>query len=410
LSVIAKSWSASTKALEPRRLTVAAVGLFAVSLALLHWGWYQHALILDTVEYHRYGSAIVDGKVPYRDFGVEYPPGALPAFAAPAVGKPSFSLYNREFQVLMALCGAGALAAMAVVLRSLNASVERTVAALGFFALAPLVLGSVILYRYDLWPAALTVAGIAGILAARQRLGFAALGLGIAAKAFPAVVLPPALVYVWRTRGRREAFVSLGVAAVVVAVVVVPFLALAPHGVWESIVHQASRPLQIESLGSAVLLAAHDLGGLALTLDSSHGSQNLGGSLPDAVGAASSALLAAALVVTWLAAVRGPATAERLVQYAAASVVAFAAFGKVLSPQFLIWLIPLVPLVRGRRGLVASGLLALALLLTQVWFPIRYWDLVHFEAFPSWVLLARDLVLVALLAVLIAPAREPARS
>jgi uncharacterized membrane protein len=272
------------------------------------------------------------------------------------------------------------------------------------------VLGSVILYRYDLWPAALTVAGIAGILAARQRLGFAALGLGIAAKAFPAVVLPPALVYVWRTRGRREALVSLGVAAVVVAVVVVPFLALAPHGVWESIVHQASRPLQIESLGSAVLLAAHDLGGLALTLDSSHGSQNLGGSLPDAVGAASSALLAAALVVTWLAAVRGPATAERLVQYAAASVVAFAAFGKVLSPQFLIWLIPLVPLVRGRRGLVASGLLALALLLTQVWFPIRYWDLVHFEAFPSWVLLARDLVLVALLAVLIAPAREPARS
>jgi hypothetical protein len=407
LSVIARSWSAS---IEPRRLTVAAVGLFAVSLTLLHWGWYQHALILDTVEYHRYGSAIVDGNVPYRDFGVEYPPGALPAFAAPAVGKPSFSLYNREFQVLMALCGAGALAAMAAVLRSLNASAERTAAALGFFALAPLVLGSVILYRYDLWPAALTVAGIAGILAARQRLGFAALGLGMAAKAFPAVVLPPALVYVWRTRGRREALVCLGVAAVVVAVVVVPFLALAPHGVWESIVHQASRPLQIESLGSAALLAAHHLGGLALTLDSSHGSQNLGGSLPDAVGAASSALLAAALVVTWLAALRGPATPERLVQYAAASVVAFAAFGKVLSPQFLIWLIPLVPLVRGRRGLAASGLLGLALLLTQVWFPIRYWDLVHFEAFPSWVLLARDLVLVALLAVLIAPAREPARS
>jgi hypothetical protein len=407
LSVLAKSWSASS---DPRRLAYAAAGLFLAALGVLHWGFYQHHLILDTVEYHRYGSAIVDGKVPYRDFGVEYPPGALPAFAAPAVGKPSFSLYNREFQVLMALCGAGALAAMAVVLRSLNASVQRTVAALGFFALAPLVLGSVILYRYDLWPAALTVAGIAGILAARQRLGFAALGLGIAAKAFPAVVLPPALVYVWRTRGRREALVSLGVAAVVVAVVVVPFLALAPHGVWESIVHQASRPLQIESLGSAVLLAAHDLGGLALTLDSSHGSQNLGGSLPDAVGAASSALLAAALLVTWLAAVRGPVTAERLVQYAAASVVAFAAFGKVLSPQFLIWLIPLVPLVRGRRGLVASGLLALALLLTQVWFPIRYWDLVHFEAFPSWVLLARDLVLVALLAVLIAPAREPARS
>jgi hypothetical protein len=407
LSALAKSWSAS---IEPRRLVVGAVGLFLASLTLLHWGWYQHALILDTTEYHRYGLAMVDGEVPYRDFRVEYPPGALPAFAAPAVGKPSFELYNREFQFLMALCGVGALAAMGLALRSLQASAERTAAALASFALAPLVLGSVILYRYDLWPAALTVAGLAAVLARRERLGFAALGLGIAAKAFPVVVVPPAVAYVWRTRGRREALVCLGAAAAVAAVLVVPFLAVAPHGVWESIVRQSTRPLQIESLGSAVLLAAHHVGGLGLTLDSSHGSQNLGGSLPDAVGSISSALTAVALLAIWTAAARGPATPERLVRYTAASLVAFVALGKVLSPQFLIWLPPLVPLVRGRRGLAASALLGLALLLTQVWFPIRYWDLVAFEAFPSWVLLARDVVLVALLAVLMAPAREPARS
>jgi len=395
---------------SPRRLAVGAVGLFLVSLTLLHWGWYQHALILDTVEYHRYGSAIVDGHVPYRDFNVEYPPGALPAFAAPAVGKPSFSLYNREFQLLMALCGVGALAAMTVALRSLRASADGTAAGLAFFALSPLVLGSVILYRYDLWPAALTVAGIAAVLARRERLGFGALGLGIAAKAFPALVLPPALVYVWRTRGRREALVCLGAAAAVAALVVVPFLALAPHGVWESIVRQTTRPLQIESLGSAVLLAAHHVGGLALTMESSRGSQNLAGSLPDAVGTVSSALLVLVVLAIWTAAARGPASPERLVRYAAASLVAFVAFGKVLSPQFLIWLLPLVPLVRGRRGVAAAGLLGLALLLTQVWFPIRYWDLVHFEAFPSWVLLARDLVLLALLAVLTAPARESPHS
>jgi uncharacterized membrane protein len=395
---------------EPRRLAAGAAGLFLVSLTLLHWGWYQHDLILDTVEYHRYGSAIVDGQVPYRDFRVEYPPGALPAFVLPALGEPSFSLYNREFQVLMALCGIGALGAMAIALRALRASLDATAAALAFFALAPLVLGSVILYRYDLWPAALTVAGIAAVLARRERLGFGALGLGIAAKAFPALVVPPALAYVWRTRGRREALVCVGVAAAVAAAVVIPFLAVAPDGVWDSVVRQSTRPLQIESLGSAVLLAAHHLGGLSLTLETSRGSQNLSGSLPDVAGAVSSGLLVVALLAIWLVAVRGAATPEGLVRYAAASVVAFVTFGKVLSPQFLIWLLPLVPLVRGRRGLAASGLLGLALLLTQVWFPIRYWDLVRFEAFPSWVLLARDLVLLALLAVLTAPAREPARS
>jgi len=407
LSVLAKSWSAST---ESRRLLFGAAGLFLVSMTLLHWGWYQHDLILDTVEYHRYGAAMADGHVPYRDFPVEYPPGSLPAFGIPAIGKPSFSFYNREFQILMALCGVGSLAAMSVALRELGASVERAAAALCFFALAPLALGSVILYRYDLWPAFLTVAGIAAVLARRQRLGLAAIGLGIAAKAFPAVVVPPAVVYVWRTRGRREALLCLGVAAAVAAVVVIPFLALAPHGVAESIIRQTTRPLQIESLGAALLLAAHHAGGLGLTLDSSRGSQNLVGSLPHAIGAASSALLVVALVAIWVAAARGPATPERLVRWSAASVTAFVALGKVLSPQFLIWLLPLVPLVRGRRGLAASALLGLALLLTQVWFPIRYFDLVAFDAFPSWVLLARDLVLVALLVVLTAPARESPRS
>jgi len=407
LNVLAKSWSASS---EPRRLTYAAVALFLASLTALHWGFYQHNLILDTVEYYRYGNAIVHGHVPYRDFAVEYPPGALPVFTLPALAYAGFSFYNRAFQILMALCGVGALLAMTVALRSLGASVQRTAAALAFAALAPLVLGSVILYRYDLWPAALTVAGLAAILAGRERLGFASLGLGIAAKVFPAVVLPPALVYVWRTRGRRDALICLGLAAAVVALVLVPFLALAPGGLWDSVVHQTTRPLQIESLAAGVLLAAHQVGGLSITMESSHGSQNLVGSLPHALGTVSTVLLVAALLAIWLAAARGPATPERLLRYSAASLVAFVALSKVLSPQFLIWLIPIVPLVRGRRGLVASALLGLALLLTQLWFPIRYWDLaLRFAAFPSWAVFARDLVLLVLLAVLLVPTRrEPA--
>ena len=92
------------------------------------------------------------------------------------------------------------------------------------------------------------------------------------------------------------------------------------------------------------------------------------------------------------------------VRYAAACTCAFVAFDKVLSPQYLLWLIPLVPLVRGRRGLLATGLLAAALVLTQVWFPQRYFDYaLHFRL--AGVVLARDLVLVALVAVLALPAR-----
>src|SRR5207253_3222137 len=92
----------------------------------------------------------------------------------------------------------------------------------------------------------------------------------------------------------------------------------------------------------------------------------------------------------------------RLLTASAAVLVAFVALGKVLSPQYLIWLAPAVALVRGRRGLAAGVLLGAAMVLTQLWFPYRYWSLaLSFAATPSWLVLARDLVLVALLAVIV---------
>jgi hypothetical protein len=86
---------------------------------------------------------------------------------------------------------------------------------------------------------------------------------------------------------------------------------------------------------------------------------------------------------------------------AAAAVAALVAFDRVLSPQYLIWLAPFVPLARGGRGVFAGGLLLLALGLTQTWFPWHYWPLALDHRSPwSWYLLARDLVLVALAGVL----------
>jgi hypothetical protein len=74
-------------------------------------------------------------------------------------------------------------------------------------------------------------------------------------------------------------------------------------------------------------------------------------------------------------------------------------------------LLPLVPLVRGRRGLAASAILAVALVLTQLWFPYRYWRLaLQQDAIASWLVLARDLMLVLLVVVLAMPGRARART
>jgi glycosyl transferase family 87 len=390
-----------------------AIAVFVGAWTVIHRGFYRHGQIIDTPIYQRYGDAVAEGQVPYRDFALEYPPAALPVFVIPSLLRSKhgdLAAYRDGFEAELLLCGSFALAFMLSVLLRLEAGRARLALALGLAAAAPLLLGSVVLSRFDLWPAALTAGALAALVSARERLGSGLLGLGLAAKLYPAALLPLALTWAWKRGGRREAVFCAGVFAAAALACFLPFLALSPHGVLDAITRQTNRPLQIETLGAGFLLVAHQVAGLGITMDSNHGSQNLAGTLPDVLAAFQTVLQLAALVGVWAWFARGPATGERLVRAAAAAVCAFVAFGKVLSPQFLIWLIPLVPLVRGRRGLAAGGLLALALVLTQLWFPFHYWDLVlRFRALPSWLVLARDLVLVSLFAVLLWPVRPGLR-
>jgi hypothetical protein len=388
---------------------LAAITLFVVSWTLLHVGFYRHKQVLDTPIYQRYGNAMARGEVPYRDFSVEYPPGALPAFVLPGLAEPGSeqhvtSGFRRAFEALMWICGAAALVAMAVALRAKRAPPQRVWGALTFAALAPLAVGSVVLSRFDLWPAALVAAAVAAVATGWWRLGSVVLGLAVAVKLYPAVLVPLAVASAWRRKGRRAALVSLALVVGVAAAVFLPFVVLSPGGVWDSVSGQLRRPLQLESLGSAVLLAAHHSFGVGVTVASSHGSQNLAGDGPDALAAVLTALQLAFLLWIWIAYARGRL---RFLEAAAAALAAFVAFGKVLSPQFLIWLIAAVALVPGRRGLAAMGLLAAALVLTQVWFPFRYWELANdLDATPSWLVLARDVVLVALAVLLALPGRR----
>jgi uncharacterized membrane protein len=347
------------------------------------WFW-VHGQLVDWPTYRAYGTAIVDhGRVPYRDFAVEYPPGALPVFVAPA----PFADYASAFGWLMAACG--------VVLVFVVAQVRARAAF--FVALAPVLAGSLILTRFDLWPALLATAALAALAAERHRLGWALLGAAVAAKLWPLVLVP--LGIAWSVRRGRPRAPLAGLA--VVAVVFLPFALLAPHGLWESLYGQASRPLQIESLGASILTSA---GHPQVT--TTHGSQNIAGH--DAIATVFAVLQAAALIGLWAAFARGPATRDRLLRYSAASVCAFVVFGKVLSPQFLLWLIPLVPLVRGRRGDAATVTLAAALVLTQVWFPERYWR--YADSFHlSGVVLARNLALLVLVGLLAWPTPRLAR-
>ena len=180
------------------------------------------------------------------------------------------------------------------------------------------------------------------------------------------------------------------------AAVFAPFALLASHGLWESLWGQVSRPIQIESLAGAVLATfghPHEVLSNNSVSISGHGG----------LQALTTLIEIGCLAALWVGFARGRADEDRFLRYATGCVAAFVAFGKVFSPQYLIWLVPLVPLVRGRRGLVASGLLALALAVTQFYFTASRYRAFQTRFDYAWLVLGRDLVIVAILAVVALP-------
>lgn len=352
--------------------------------------------ISDTGVYQRYGERIEHGDLPYRDFAVEYPPGALVPFVLPALASDGRDAFDTAFRALMILALAVIAALLVLSLGALDTSPARAAMSVGAFLLGVALLGPFVLTRFDLYAAAVAAGAICAVLHRRDRLGSALLGVAIATKIYPAVLLPLLVARIWRREGRNAALTGLALTTGTALAVYVPFAALAPEGVARSVWRQVGRPLQIESLGSGVLLALHHAFGMPLAWASSSGSQNLTGAVAAVASGVTTVVGLAALVLVWVRFARGDTeSAARFARYGAAAVVAFVAFGKVVSPQFLVWLLAVVVLVPGRRGAAAIVLLLVACTLTRLWFPSSYWDLVkQFDPTASWLVLARDIVLV----------------
>lgn len=385
------------------------VGAWWLVGLLVREGFYGPVVISDTPVYLDTFDAVLRGALPYRDIAIEYPPLALPAFLLPylfGVRTGDIDGYSAVFENLMLVAGLATIVFVAFALRGLRASRTHVVLALGLLALSPLLLGPVVLSRYDLWPAALTAAALAAVVAGRHRTGSAVLGLATLAKVYPVVILPILVGYVWRRQGRAEALRCLFVSLATIALVIVPFAILAPDGVADALARQIGRPLQVESLGAALVFVVDALAGTGVVVETSSGSQNLAGSLPEVLATVLPILQLAALVGVWVWFVRGAASRRDFIRAVAASVVAYVAFGKVLSPQYVIWLAPVVVLVGGRRGALACGILVVSLLLTVAYFPARYFDLVdELDRGVAGIVLARDLALVGLFATLVLPLR-----
>jgi hypothetical protein len=152
----------------------------------------------------------------------------------------------------------------------------------------------------------------------------------------------------------------------------------------------------VESLGGSILLVAHRLGAYDPTVYLSIGqSWDLAGPAAKVVALLGSLAEAAALVAVWFVFARGPRGPRELLLAVAAAVVGFVAFGKIFSPQYMLWVAAAVPLALGRVRPFALGATLAAMLLTLYVYDYGYFDLIR-GGRVSWMMLARNVILIAL--------------
>ena len=352
----------------------------------------------DLYLYNSVGELIATGRLPYLDFDFEYPPlAALPLWLADVPGGGEDG-YAWTFGALMLGC--------ALALQHWTAGLGGRRAA-WLMALLPLALGASLRTHYDLLPAA--IVALALLLFARDRpvWAFAALGLGTVTKLYPALLVPVAIAWLV---GRGEGRAALRGVAAFAAVVVAVSLPFVGDGYVEQVRFHLERPVQIESTPASVLFALDDsfVTGHPVRPDRFR-SNGLDGGPADDVAALFTGLLALALA--WVVVLAARARDVRhLVLCAFAAILAFVALGKVLSPQFMIWLAPFAALCAAWRLWVPAALCAGAFVLTLVEFPGRYFDLVFEDTSLIVIVAARNALLLAALATVIAMLAARARS
>jgi hypothetical protein len=178
---------------------------------------------------------------------------------------------------------------------------------------------------------------------------------------------------------------------------------ITPSGTWYFIAYNLRRPPQIESMASSAFLAAHAATGMYVRVVHNYGSFGLSGARPALLGLALTLVLVVLVVACAVRCGRLLARAhprrdvEILIAGAAATMVALTVTGKVLSPQYMIWLLPVTMLVPGRYGRAAIATMVAAMLLTQAFFPLNYWDLVNLHTVDIAWLVIRNLTLIGLL-------------
>jgi hypothetical protein len=370
---------------SPLAVLLLAAG-WAVSLWLAPWSDEQ---VNDLFVYRVFTEPVLDGGLPYRDVFLEYPPLAAPAIAVPGLVGTGEEVFRAAFAGWTFLLAAAVVLLCGALAARTGGDARRALLAA---ALMPLLCGALVRTHFDLAPVALLLGALLLLAGGRPRSGMAVLGMAAMTKGFPLAAAPVALAWLATRVDRRTLLHSAGALLAALALPAAAAVATSPSGALDAVTYHVDRPVQVESLPASGLLLLDELGAGDAESVKSHRSDGLEHPAADASTLLSLAVMLSLVV---LVTARASGGSRQLVLASLTAVAAFAALGKVLSPQYMLWLVPLGALAFAWRLHALAAATAAAAVLTQIEFPARYFDLVDREPFPVAVIAVRNLVLLA---------------
>jgi Glycosyltransferase family 87 len=341
----------------------------------------------DVSHYQHVTAAMLAGKMPYRDTVLEYPPYAIPFFLLPrAFG--SDVQYPTIF-MLTVLVGDWLIKLSLIIIGFQNSKSLRCLLPLLIYAFAVPAIHFFYLQRYDIWPALICVAAIWLFASKRYTWSGLMLAVGIGVKLYPAVFIPPLFILALR-QGKWMRFCT-GLAVGFVPLVILSFFL--PW--WRFAEFQGARGLQVESLYASILWLGKFAG-----LANIHWAwakawfevqgPSAAAILPWARAMFASAVVGSTAFASWMAmrlpistnlvdrasrtfeserTGETPVPLPQLARLLLIPLLAFVAFNQVLSPQYMIWLLPLAAMASLEGNLCPIIIIPLATLLTPHFFP-----------------------------------------
>jgi len=353
-------------------------------------GYYKQG---DVDLYEQDADALLRGQVPYRDTVVEYPPYAVPIFLLPrAFGADN---YLDGFRLLAALCDMLIRGGLFWVGIRYGKSLRALLPLICYCAGVPF-LRFFFFQRFDLWPALICFAAFLLFYAGKAGWSGLAIAIGIGVKVYPAVFVPPLFILALR-RGKAKQF-STGLMAGLAPILLLSFAL--PW--WRFAQFQGDRGLQCESLFASLIWAAGHLGLTDATWVSVKRWTEVHGPMASALLPWARAIFVVTVLtsvtIASLAATRyrRPPPIGRLARLLLVPLLAFVAFNTILSPQFMIWLLPLAALATLSGSTWPPLAISLATVLTPVIFPSFGWDYGQgLNLFETVILVSRNLILAA---------------